>query len=366
MSKARQLADNGAATPNRNMVINGAMNVSQRSVSETGIGASTAVVYQTVDRIAVAPNTAGRLTMTQTADGPSGFANCMKLDCTTADTSIATAEYLLLQHKIEGQNLQRLKKGTSDAEQFTISFYVKGNASATYALSLLDNDNNRSVSKLFAVTTAWNRIEMTFPADTSGAFGDDNGAGLTLDFFLHGGATYTGGTLATAWATTNNANRAVGISSFFDATSRTFFMTGLQLEVGSSATPFEHKTFAQDLKECQRYCQRLPAVDQADGGDFSNLGYGFADTTTTGQLAISLKTTMRLEPTATFSGNWRFIHENTATAISSGPTVTDAFSTAGIIGLAATVGSTALTLGSGLALTQNDDVDANIIFDSEL
>ena len=275
MSKARQLADNGAATPNRNMVINGAMNVAQRSTSETGIGASTSVEYQTVDRIAVAPNTSGRLTMTQTADGPSGFANCLKLACTTADTSIAASEYLLLQHKIEGQNLQRIKKGTSDAEQITISFYVKGNASATYALSLLDNDNNRSVSKLFSVTTSWNRIELNFPADTTGAFGDDNGAGLTLDFFLHGGSDYTGGTLATTWASTTNANRAAGISSFFDATSRTFFLTGLQLEVGSSATPFEHKTFAQDLEDCQRYLSMEKADSGAQYKRYAHGGAGF-------------------------------------------------------------------------------------------
>ena len=106
MSKARQLADNGAATPNRNMVINGAMNVAQRSTSVTGLGGASE--YSTLDRWKVngiAAN-AGRLTMSQTADGPVGFANCLKLDCTTADTSIAAGEKLALQHIFEGQNIQ--------------------------------------------------------------------------------------------------------------------------------------------------------------------------------------------------------------------------------------------------------------------
>ena len=228
MSKARQLADNGAATPNRNMIINGAMNVAQRSTSVTGLGANGAN-YSTVDRFYTYANgTAGRFTMTQTADGPVGFANCLKLDCTTADTSIASGEQLLLAQIIEGQNLQRIKKGTASAEQVTISFYVKGNASATYMCALVDNDNNRMSTKQFAVTTAWNRIEINVPADTTGALDDDNAGSFNLNFYLHGGSDITGGTYtASTWGASTDANRAVGISSFFDATSRTFFLTGV-------------------------------------------------------------------------------------------------------------------------------------------
>ena len=258
MSKARQLADNGAATPNRNMVINGSMNVAQRATSVTGIGAN-AESYHTVDRIkiGVAGTTAGRLTMTQTADGPVGIsANCMKFACTTADTSIAAAELVGISTSLEGQNVQRLSKGVSGAKTSTISFYVRGNAAATYACELFDGDNSRHIVKLFAVTTSWNRIEFSIPADEddgSSALDDDNAASLTINFWIHGGSNFTGGTLATAWANKVNANRAAGISSFFDATSRTLSITGLQFEVGSAATPFEHKTFGQDLAECQRY-----------------------------------------------------------------------------------------------------------------
>ena len=254
----------------RNIIINGAMQVAQRSTSVTGIGAADG--YFTLDRWEINQvSTAGRLTMTQTADGPSGFANCLKLDCTTADTSIASNERLILKHKIEGQDLQQLKKGTSDAEEFTVSFYVKGNASATYVLEIYDLDNARQISKTFSVTTAWTRITMTFPADTTGALGDDNAASLQIGIWLHAGSSNTSGTLnSSAFAGTNQANRAVGISSFFDSTDRTFFLTGIQMELGSVATPFEHLSFGETLALCQRYHYRIVGneVNNASDGGF--------------------------------------------------------------------------------------------------
>ena len=289
MSKARQLADNGAASPNRNMVINGAMNVAQRATSVTGIGASAG--YFTLDRFNIAPNgTAGRLTMTQTADGPVGFANCLKLDCTTADTSIAAAESLLLETRLEGQNLQRMKKGTSSAEQTTVSFYVKGNASATYVVELMDEDNSyRHINKSFAVTTAWTRVSLTIPGDTTGAFGDDNGYSLGIKIWLHAGSNFTSGTLQTTWGATSQTSRAVGISSFFDSTDRTFLLTGLQFEVGDT-TPFEHKTFAEDLAECQRYYYEHAA------GINKIISNAAAYTSSSAYGEVNFPTAMRAEP----------------------------------------------------------------------
>ena len=261
MSKQNELVQfsrGASGGGSKNMVTNGAMNVAQRSTSVTGIGASDG--YFTVDRfkIDVDAASAGRLTMSQHSDGPSGFANCIKLDCTTADTSIAAGERLILRHIIEGQDLQQLKKGTSDAKSFTISFYVKGNAAATYSLSLYDGDNGRTISQTFSVTTSWNRIELTFAGDTTGAFGDDNGASLYLDIFLHAGSSYTSGTLGTSWAANNNATRAVGISSFFDSTNREFFITGYQMEANDNATDFEYENYGTTLSKCQRYFYKLP------------------------------------------------------------------------------------------------------------
>jgi len=259
-SRARELAQvPSVPSGRRNLIINGAMQVAQRSTSVTGIGASSG--YFTVDRFKIdVGSTAGRLTMTQTSDGPSGFANCIKLDCTTADTSVAAGEFLVLATRFEGQDLQRFMKGTSDAKEYTVSFYVKGNASATYVCELADRDNSRGVSKTFAVTTGWTRVEITFPADTTGAFDDDNANSLDLQIWLHAGSTYNSGTLQQTWAAFTSANRAVGGSSFFDSTDRTFFITGVQLEVGSVATEFEHRSFGEELALCQRYLFRIDRI----------------------------------------------------------------------------------------------------------
>ena len=265
MTKAAELAKMGEVLTNsqiggrRNMVINGAMQVAQRATSATGVG-DTNGVYPTVDRfIFEAGNTAGRLTMTQeTISDLSGFTKAIKLACTTADTSIAADEFLMLGQRFEGQDLQQLKKGTSDAEKVTVSFYVKGNANATYTLELRDNDNSRSNSQEFSVTTSWNRVSMTFDGDTSGALDNDNALSLKCNIWLHGGSTYTGGThTSNTWHGTNNQRVGDNQTSFFDSTDRTFFVTGWQMEVGSQATPFEHRSFGEELALCHRYFQKL-------------------------------------------------------------------------------------------------------------
>jgi len=264
MSKAAELAKAGETLTNqpsgrKNIVTNGAMQVAQRSASVTGLGAATG--YFTLDRWSMREGaaSAGRFTMAQVADGPSGFANCLKLTTTTADTSIAAGEFLFLSQRFEGQDLQQLKKGTSDAESVTVSFYVKGNAAATYVCELSDADNDRSITQAFTVTTDWVKKTLTFPGDTTGALNDDNALSLQLIFWLHGGSTYTSGTFSdNTWTSETSANRYAGSrTSIFDATSRTFFITGVQLEVGSQATNFEHRSFGEEFALCQRYFQKL-------------------------------------------------------------------------------------------------------------
>tara|TARA_R110000772_G_scaffold265047_1_gene386097 strand:+ start:354 stop:1343 length:990 start_codon:yes stop_codon:yes gene_type:complete len=294
MSKAAELAaliGSGQAQGNQNTIINGAMNVAQRGTSSTGLGAASG--YFTCDKWKMDfGNTAGRLTMTQAADGPSGFANCIKLDCTTADASIGAEEYGILAQRLEGQDLQKFMKGTSDAKSYTVSFYVKGNASATYILELIDRDNSRSVSKAFSVTTDWSRVELTFPADTTGAFGDDNAASLDLQWWFHSGSTYNSGTLQQTWAGTTAANRAVGGDSFFDSTNRTFFITGVQLEIGDVATPFEHRSYGDELARCQRY------YSQSTGQNIHGKQYNNSTWLGDPQYPV----TMRATPTVTTTG----------------------------------------------------------------
>ena len=258
MSNARKLADNLPSVgqlSGRNMIVNGSMNVAQRSTSVTGLGAD-ATGYYTVDRwqIETGGSNSGRFTMSQSSDAPSGFGNSLKLDCTTADTSIAAGEYLLLEYHIEGQDLQRIKKGTSDAEEVTISFYVKANAAHNFVLEFYDNDNNRTCSKLFSTTTSWNRVELTYPADTTGAFENNESSSVRLFFWLHSGSNNTSGTLnSSAFNTQNSVNRAAGISSFYSSTNNELYITGVQMEVGSQSTPFEHEPLSVTLNKCHRY-----------------------------------------------------------------------------------------------------------------
>ena len=246
---------NAVNSGRKNMVYNGAMKVAQRSTSVTGLGAAN--IYATLDRWHTNINaaSAGRFTMAQVADAPAGFANSLKLTTTTADTSIAAGEILVLGQNFEGQDLQHLEKGTATAKQITVSFYVKGNANATYTCELYDRDNTRTINQAFAVTTAWNRVELTFAADTSDPLNDDDGSSLSLDFILHGGTTFSGGTFSSnAWKdTVNDTRMAESHTSIFDATSRTFFITGVQMEIGSVATDFESRSYGEELALCQRY-----------------------------------------------------------------------------------------------------------------
>jgi len=294
MSKAAELAKMGEVLTNsqiggrRNIVINGAMQVAQRATQVTGLGAADG--YHTLDRwnMEIGDTSAGRFTMDQIADGPSGFANSLKLTTTTADTSIAAGEFLKLEQRFEGQDLQQLKKGTSDAEKVTVSFYVKGNAAATYTCELEDVDNTRSINQAFAVTTDWTRVILTFAADTSDPLGNDVNNSLQLNIWLHGGATYSGGTfVSNAWKDiVENTRMAESHTSIFDSDARTFFITGVQMEVGSQATPFEHRSFGEELALCHRYCNalleygtgdtdnnRIYNADYADANGMARMGY---------------------------------------------------------------------------------------------
>ena len=321
MTRARTNA-NVTAAVGRNMIINGAMNVAQRSASVTGLGAADG--YFTCDRWKNQFNaTAGRLTQTQTADGPNGISsNCLKLDCTTADTSIAAAEYLLLVQPLEGQNLQRIGKGVAGAKQITVSFYVKANAAFDFAVELQDIDNSRHIAKLFSTTTDWVRHEITFPADVddgSSPFDDNNANSLQLLFWLHSGATFAGGTLATSWANLTNANRAAGIDSFFSSTDNNFFLTGVQMEVGPVATEFEQEEISVTLAKCQRYFQRF-------GGQTTNdtIAAGFTNTSTFFGRGSLIKT-MRAAPTGALVGtnaHLNFTHTGVAANANAAPTIT--------------------------------------------
>ena len=286
------------ATPlgRRNIIINGDFNIYQRTQQATGVGSGA--TYPTADRWVLNGSTDGRLTMTagtEAAPPESNVTVSCKLDCTTTDTSIGASEYCLLQQRIEGQNLQHVKKGTSGAKQLTASFWVKSETGTfTYVLELYDANNTRQVSKSFSVTSSWSKVELTFPADTTGAFSNNNNTSMYFQIWLHGGSNYTGGTLSETWTSVTDANRAAGISSFFSSTSNELYITAIQLEVGDVATEFEYITKQEALMLCYRYFYKMENQSDVMYGMTYNGG-----TATRSFVKYSLPVPMNHTPTST-------------------------------------------------------------------
>jgi len=266
--QANSVADNSLTTDqfastaihgNRNLIINGAMQVAQRGTSSTGV---SSLGYYTVDRFKTAYNGTPeelRVTHAQSTDAPTGFSSSFKLTITTAETTLASDERVRFQQRIEGQNLQHLKYGTSNAEYITFSFYVKSNVTGTYGVHLDNSDSSRSVCSAYTINAAdtWEKKTISFAGDTTGSFGNNSGRSLDVNWVLAAGTNFTSGTFATSWESDTDANNAPsGQVNLIGTVSNYFQTTGVQLEVGEQATPFEHRSYGDELQRCQRYYER--------------------------------------------------------------------------------------------------------------
>ena len=234
----------------RNIIINGDMSQSQRSTSVSSI---TSDGYYTTDRWNHSINL-GTWSIDQSTDVPSsqGFAKSHKMTCTTGgSTSSGTQTYL--HTRLEGQNLQYLKKGTANAESLTLSFWGKSaTTTGTMTVELFDTDNSRQISKQISLTTSWTKYTITYDADTTGTFNNDNGASLYVLFWVSAGSNFNSGTLSETWTSNTNANRAVGQTNFA-VTNTELYITGVQLEAGTTASDFEFLPVDVNLDRCQRY-----------------------------------------------------------------------------------------------------------------
>ena len=365
MSRARTFADLATASEegslaSPNMIINGDMAVAQRATSASGIGASTG--YHTVDRFVTEFTTSGRMTQSQAAitDLP-GFKYALKCDCTTADTSVDAAEYTLINQRMEGYTVSGLASGTSSAKKSTVSFYVKGNASATYVVELI-KAGDRHINKTFSVTTSWSRVSITFDGDTTTQLAQDNTQELSVNIWIHAGSNYTSGSLQTSWGAYTAANRAVGISSFFDSTNRELFITGMQYELGEVATPFKHETFGDNLARCQRYFNRV------DASHVNNARFGVAQMYATGggEIYFYPPVAMRTEPslgqTGT-AGDYAFYSGNATLECTGVPTIGSASSKECIMAYAYCSGA---TVGRAAVLMADSTTNAYLEFSAEL
>ena len=310
MTKAAELAKIGGVLTNsqiggrRNIIINGAMQVAQRGISQASISSTG---YYTVDRWKHQfLGGCGTWTISQDTDVPcgQGFAKSLKLDCTTAKVTPDSNTRFLFSHLIEGQNLQYLKKGTSSAESLTASFWVKSNKTGTYILTIYDADNDRQIAKSYTIDSAstWEKKKITFEGDTTGTLDNDNNASFQFNFWLAAGSNYSSGTLQTSWGSRVDANRAVGQVNLADNTSNEWYITGVQLEVGEQATPFEHRSYGEELALCRRYCT---ALMHYGAGDVTGNGLYNADYNGNTNMSFIRMgyTQMRENPNITYGSN---------------------------------------------------------------
>ena len=311
MSKARDLADlaknandrlddvatSDGALSHRNLIINGAMTVWQKGTSATSIGTDTRVP----DRLGWYDNTTGAYTAEQSTDAPDGFAFSVKMNVTTADTSLAAGEYAFSRYPIEAQDLQHLKYGTSDAKTLTLSFWVKSNKTGTYCVSLYKPDNTAlHFSKEYTIDTAdtWEKKIVKIAPDSNvtastGAIDNNTDAGLIIYHTLAIGSTYTGATDGT-WSTTPADYATSNQVNWLDSTSNNFYLTGIQLEVGETATSFEHRSYGEELRRCQRYLFKMTTGDALSSAGSINYDGSFFD--------IKFPVTMRAAPTLLATG----------------------------------------------------------------
>ena len=259
MSKAAQLAaliGSGQAQGDKNLIINGAMTVDQRSSGSAQTGISDTSKFG-VDRfqVRVDGSGSGRLTSQQVTDAPTGFKNSLKLTVTTADASPTSAEGYAIRQAIEGQNIYSLGLGTADAKSMTISFWVKSSLTGDFSLNVGNGDNTRVYGNLYAISSAntWEYKTVTLAGDTSGTWVTTNAAGLIVVFGLGGGSNRV--VSANAWGTQsgNTKTFTTGATNVAGTVNATWQVTGIQLEVGDVATPFEHEPFSVTLQKCQRF-----------------------------------------------------------------------------------------------------------------
>jgi hypothetical protein len=280
------------------------MSQAQRATSTSSI---TSDGYYAVDRFLVENGSFGTWTQSQAADAPTGqgYYNSLKMDCTTAQGSPSSNSILLVGQSIEGFMLQPIKQGTANAESTTLSFWHKHTKTGTNIVELLDADNSNAVSGSYtqSVSDTWEKATITFPANTSGTYDNDNARSLRIRFIMGAGTDYTSGTLATTWQTSiTDANRYAGQVNNADSTSNNFIITGVQYEVGTAASDFEFLPVDVNLMRCYRYCyvEKLQRCQryyfQYLSGTSKTVGIASYWTTTSVDTIINFPVEMRSAP----------------------------------------------------------------------
>ena len=304
-SDAITLDSDGTATAKitsragRNVLVNGAMRVSQRGTSASGITSSG---YHVIDTYRFVDSSIGTWTVSQDSESPTQFSKSYKMDCTTANASPGSSSAMRLECRLEGNQLQGFHKGTADAKPLALSFWTKTNEPGVYTVALYDHDNSRNVAANYTVSAdeasgqTWVNREVVFPADTTGAWDDDNAKSATLTFYFDVGSGFKSGTQNTSWGAASDAVTCPGMTAALgDSTSNVFYLTGIQLET-DRVTDFEYRNYGDEIQRCLRYYYRTG--EGASLASNSPLGLGWARTGAIAQLVADFPVPMRVAPSA--------------------------------------------------------------------
>jgi hypothetical protein len=349
----------------RNLIINGAMQVAQRGTSATGISTNT---YVTCDRWQQIFSGAGAWTATQASDAPDGFVKSQKYTCTTADTATDAGDYFIIRQKIEAQDLQHLKYGTSDAQQLTLSFWVKSSVTGTANATLHGDACSGGVDIIcqnFTINTAdtWEYKTLTFAGNTNsdGNLTSSNGIGISLWLWFKAGSTWSGGTATgNAWVDNANNRQAVGTNmNISSAVNNVVAITGVQLEVGDTATPFEHRSYGEELQSCLRYFWQITGAS----GNKDNFAIGMCHNTTQLFTQVHFPVAMRIEPTTVAEFDLQAVVAATGYNVSFN-SVSDMHEYGGRVTFDADSGT--WTAGNAGIVRVSDSASSYISFDAEL
>ena len=293
MSKAAELAaliggTSGSSLSNRNLVINGAMQVAQRGTSAVTI--TSTGEYPNIDRYSAGGNDSSLISVEQSTDAPSGFEYSLKVTSLAASTTDA-ADYQFIGQRVEGYNTAQLDWGASGAKTATVSFYVKCSVTGNIPFVIVNSNDTRVYAANCTVSSAntWEYKTITIDGDISGTWLKTNGIGLKFQWYMALGSNFQG--TLDQWGTDYGASGQINVCNTNGAT---FQVTGVQLEVGEQATPFEHRSYGDELRRCQRYYQEV--------GHFRHLTIGTRWTDNQIFATYNLASVMRATPTATATG----------------------------------------------------------------
>ena len=340
----------------KNRIINGAMVINQRAWTGTVVTDGT----YTLDRFVAFSSVASKYSVSQNAGSvtpPIGFSSYLGAT-SLAVTTLGASDYYVIAQRIEGYNIADLGWGTANAKTITLSFWVYSSLTGTFGGSLQNGTQARSYPYTYTISTAntWTQISITIAGDTSGTWSTTNTEGIGVYFGLGVGTTFSG--TANAWGSAQKFS-ATGATSVVGTNGATFYVTGVQLEIGSSATPFERRLYNQELANCQRYALIL-GLQQTN----SVAGLGFAYTTTGFAAVVNYPVAMRTIPTFTQNGAWAANNALGAVTLTGGSINTTYSSTlAADLSFSAASGLVAAT---PYRLTAGTSAAGSLVFSAEL